>query len=151
LTDRTPELQAKLQSLRGQLLGPWEQLSAALFERMAQQIGYREAKRIFTQTTKQYRPRPGAKRPPPRKTKGRRHNPMRDMLLLTGWLTYKEKAGNNKAQFARMQLEITRTLPRWYGVGSSTGQIVRRLNRLLAAGITSEQLMEEQLKRDLAK
>ena len=147
MTDRTAELQAKLQSLREQLLGPWEQLSAAFFERMAQQVGYGEAKRIFAETVKQQRPKPGPKRPPPRKRTGR-HNPSRDMNLLAAWEQCKARLGNNKTEFARVLLGANQGLPREYWTGSSVPQIVRRLNRLLHAELTSGKLLEEYLSRN---
>jgi len=148
LTDRTTaELEAWLQSLREQIFGPWQRACAVLFEAMVQQIGYEEAKRIFVETGKHRRPKAGPKRPPPRKQKGRLHNPNRDMMLLAGWEGCKDLVGNNKMEFARKQMEANRMLPRPYRVGSSTGQIVRRLNKLLSAGITPERLQADILKR----
>src|SRR5262245_15236626 len=110
-------------------------------------VGCTLAWQSYGETAKQHRPKAGPQRPPPRKERGRLHNPSRDMLLLVGWQTYRDRFGNSKAEFARKLLEANRVLPRPYRMGSSIGQIVRRLNRLLSAGLTPERLQADILKR----
>jgi hypothetical protein len=121
----------------------WERRAAALFERISEQRGYREAKRIFAETVKGHRPPPGPTRRPPRKRKGQHHKPMHDAVLFASWDAYREHVADNKTEFARTLAENGAFRSRVFRLGSSMEQIRRRLNKLLLSGSTPKSLTME--------
>jgi hypothetical protein len=106
-----------------------------LFKEIADREGFDEADRIFTDVVKSARqavkPRRGKRQPPPKKQKGRSHNPLADQKWLSVYDMVIQHLKLPEAEAKAKAIDfIEKQIPRYPGQQRSA--IARQLDRLLA-------------------